>query len=61
MSHIAEAQLGEDRSIVFFIDGRKFRMRRDCIHEVIHGNQAAAQVWEVPVIATNQTRLEVTA
>jgi len=61
MTHIAEARLGENRSIFFLIDGRKFRMRRDSLHEVIHGNQAAAEIWEEPVIPINQTRLEVTA
>lgn len=61
MNHISEVRLGEDRCLFFMIDGRKFRVRRDDIHAVIHGDQAAAQIWEVPVVPTTQTRLAVTA
>ena len=61
MNHIGEARLGEDRSILITFEGRKLRLRRDDVHEVLHGNQVAAQAWEVPVVPVNQTRLAVTA
>lgn len=61
MTHIGEARLGEERSICLTIEGRKFRIRREDLHEVLHGNQAAAQVWEVPVVPVHQTRLVVEA
>ena len=60
-SHIADARLGEERSVYFLIEGRKYRMRCEDIHNVLHGNQAAAQIWEVPVLPTPQTRLAVEA
>jgi hypothetical protein len=50
---------GDLSSLIITLDeGRKLKLRRDDVHNVLIGNQKAAQVWEIPNVPEDQSRLE---
>ena len=58
-AHIGRLEKGDLPSLIITLDdGRKLKLRREDVQNVLNGNQKAAQVWEIPNVPENQSRLE---
>lgn len=61
-AHIGRMEKGDLTSLIITLDeGRKLKIRREDVHNVLIGNQKAAQVWEIPNVPEDQSRLGVAA